>query len=92
MRYVKAVEPLEPYKLRVTFDNDEIKIIDMSGFLHRKIYMPLRNFEFFKKCGWMRIWTPLSGKTAPIFVRMFYMNWGKKFLKIKTRKLLQLKS
>ncbi len=49
MRYVKAVEPLEPYKLRVTFDNDEIKIIDMSGFLHRKIYMPLRNFEFFKK-------------------------------------------
>jgi len=48
MRYVKMVEPLEPYKLRITFDNDEVKIIDMAEFLNRKIYSPLKDFEFFK--------------------------------------------
>jgi len=49
MRYVKAAEAFEPYMLKVTFDNDEVKIIAMSGFLHRKIYAPLRDFEFFKR-------------------------------------------
>jgi hypothetical protein len=49
MRYVIAVEPLEPYKLRVTFDNRVVKIVDMASFLHRKIYAPLKNFEFFKR-------------------------------------------
>ncbi len=49
MRYVTAVEPFEPYKLRVTFDNGEVKNIDVSGFLNRKIYAPLRDFEFFKR-------------------------------------------
>lgn len=49
MRYVTAVEPFEPYRLRVTFDNGEVKNIDLSGFLHRKIYAPLRDFEFFKR-------------------------------------------
>jgi len=49
MRYVKTAEAFEPYKLKVTFDNGEVKIIDMSGFLHRKIYAPLQDFAFFKR-------------------------------------------
>lgn len=49
MRYVIAVEPLVPYKLRVTFDNGAVKIVDMASFLHRKIYAPLEDFELFKR-------------------------------------------
>lgn len=49
MRYVKSVEAIVPYKLKVAFDNNETKIIDMSGFLHRKIYAPLQDWEFFKR-------------------------------------------
>jgi len=49
MRYVKTAEAFEPYNLQVTFDNGEVKIIDTSGFLHRKIYAPLKDFEFFKR-------------------------------------------
>jgi len=49
MRYVITVEPLEPYKLKVGFDNGVIKVLDMAGFLQRKIYVPLQNYEYFKK-------------------------------------------
>jgi len=49
MRYVKTAEAFEPYKLKVTFDNDEVKMIDMSGFLYRKVYAPLMDFDFFKR-------------------------------------------
>ena len=49
MRYVIAVEPFEPYKLKVTFDDQVVKIVDMASFLHRKIYAPLKDFSLFQR-------------------------------------------
>ncbi|BED92751.1 MAG: DUF2442 domain-containing protein [Candidatus Paraimprobicoccus trichonymphae] len=46
--YAKSVEPLEDYKLLITFSNGEKKVYDMKSQLDDWYYEPLKNIEFFK--------------------------------------------
>ena len=39
---VRTVEPLEGFKVRVTFQNDAQKEIDLEPFLHGPIFEPIR--------------------------------------------------
>ena len=46
---VKAVHYDEPYKLIVTFSNDEIRIFDLASYLQYPVYLPLQDTAFCKK-------------------------------------------
>jgi hypothetical protein len=40
---VRAVKPLEGFKVLVTFDNDSQKEIDLEQYLHGPVFEPIRN-------------------------------------------------
>ncbi len=40
---VKSVEPLDGFKVRLTFQNDVVKEIDLDPFLHGPIFEPIRS-------------------------------------------------
>ena len=46
---VKEVEYIQNYKLRVLFDNDSKKFVDLSRYLDGEIFEPLKNIEYFKQ-------------------------------------------
>jgi len=52
---VKFVEPLEKFRVRITFQNDVQKEIDLEKFLRGEIFEPVRNdlkmFRSFKIVG-----------------------------------------
>ena len=45
---VKKVQPLDDYLLKLTFDNDEVRVFDASPYLDRGIFRELRDKSFFK--------------------------------------------
>ena len=45
---VKDVKPLDDYKLIVTFENDEVKIFDMTPYLQKGIFKELKDISLFK--------------------------------------------
>lgn len=46
---VKQAEPLENYKLRIIFTNDEAKEFDVSPFLDKGVFTELKNKSYFKQ-------------------------------------------
>ncbi|MGL5712652.1 MAG: DUF2442 domain-containing protein [Paraclostridium sp.] len=44
---VKEVKPIENYKLILTFENNEVKIFDMSPYLDKGIFQELKNENVF---------------------------------------------
>lgn len=45
---VKAVRPLKNYSLELTFDNDEVKVFDVSPYLNFGVFKELKDESFFK--------------------------------------------
>ncbi|MCX5831495.1 MAG: DUF2442 domain-containing protein [Deltaproteobacteria bacterium] len=45
---VKYVQPLDNYKLLLTFENDEQRIFDMSSYMEKGIFTELKDQNFFK--------------------------------------------
>lgn len=46
---VTHAEYLEGYKLRLTFNNGEIKVVDLSSSLDGEVFAPLKDIEYFKR-------------------------------------------
>ena len=46
---VKAAEALDNYKLKVHFDNGEVKEFDVAPFLDKGIFVELKDEEYFSK-------------------------------------------
>ncbi len=46
---VKFVEPMDNHKLKVEFDNGEIKEFDVSPFLDKGIFQELKDESYFKQ-------------------------------------------
>ena len=44
---IKSVIPLEDYKIRVVFENDEVKIFDVKPYLETGIFKELKDIEIF---------------------------------------------
>ncbi len=44
---VKKVQPLENYLLKLTFDNGEVRVFDVTPYLDKGIFTELRDNEFF---------------------------------------------
>lgn len=45
---VKKVEYFKDYKLKLTFRNGDVKIVDLEGELWGAMYEPLKDIEYFK--------------------------------------------
>jgi len=45
---VKYVQPLDNYKLLLTFENDEQRIFDMSSYMEKGIFTELKDQNIFK--------------------------------------------
>lgn len=48
MHFVKHAKYIEGYKIQLTFDNNEIKIVDLEHHLSGEIFEPLQNISYFK--------------------------------------------
>ena len=46
---VSQAEYLDKYRIKLTFNNGESKTVDLQNELDGKIYMPLRQLDFFKR-------------------------------------------
>ncbi len=46
---VKNVEYIEGFELKITFDNSEIKVVNLENVLEGEIFEPLKNIEYFKQ-------------------------------------------
>ncbi|WP_204138426.1 DUF2442 domain-containing protein [Halomicronema sp. CCY15110] len=47
--HVTSVEYLENYQLRLKFNNEEVRTVDLSQELYGEIFEPLRDLDFFKQ-------------------------------------------
>ena len=47
--HITEVTYLKKYQLRLTFDNNIIKDVDLKDELHGEIFEPLKEVEFFKQ-------------------------------------------
>jgi len=49
LSHVTSVECLEPYRLRVRFDDGSVKEVDLSEELWGEVFEPLRDPDFFRQ-------------------------------------------
>jgi hypothetical protein len=49
VRNIKSVSYVNDYKIKVVFDDDTIKLVDLKPYLEGEIFQPLKNVEYFKK-------------------------------------------
>jgi len=48
MHWVKEASYVEGYKLRIRFDNDEVKLVDLTDHLDGGIFELLKDISYFK--------------------------------------------
>ena len=46
---VSKAEYLDNYRIKLTFNNGEIKIVDLQNELNGNVYEPLRQLNYFKR-------------------------------------------
>lgn len=49
MHRVKKIEYIEGYKLRLTFGDRVVKVVDFEPYLVKGVFLPLRDIECFKQ-------------------------------------------
>ena len=49
MHYVQEASYAGGYKLRIRFENGELRVVDLSGHLDGPIFEPLKDLSFFKR-------------------------------------------
>lgn len=68
---VKTFDFLEDYKLRIRFNNDVEKVVDLRNELYGEVFEPLKDKSFFKKAfltDWQVIEWPNGADFAPEFL------------------------
>jgi hypothetical protein len=51
---ITSVTPLEDFRLKLTFTNNEVKEFDMKPYLSYPVYNPLNDVSFFKQAKVMQ--------------------------------------
>ena len=49
MHYVVDASHLDAHKLRIRFDNDVVRIVDLSDHLDGPVFEPLKDLSYFKQ-------------------------------------------
>lgn len=48
MHFVKDVDYVSGYKLRLTFEDESVRLVDLKKHLDGEIFEPLKNLNYFK--------------------------------------------
>ena len=48
MHWVKDAHYIEDYKVKIRFETDEVKIVDLYDYLEGEIFEPLKDLSYFK--------------------------------------------
>jgi hypothetical protein len=49
MHYVQEASYVSGYKLTIRFENDEVRVVDLSDHLDGPMFEPLKDMSFFKR-------------------------------------------
>ena len=49
MHFVRNVDYLKNYKLKLTFENNVIKIVDLKNYIDGEVFEPLKDLHYFQK-------------------------------------------
>ena len=49
MRWIKDLNYIGNYRLKLKFENNEVKEVDLKNYLDGAVFEPLKNIDFFKK-------------------------------------------
>jgi hypothetical protein len=49
MHYVIKASYLDGYKVKIQFENGEVRVVDLSKHLNGPVFEPLKNLSFFKR-------------------------------------------
>ena len=49
MHYVTNVDYVSDYKLKIRFEDNSIKVVDLAPYLDGPIFEPLKNIDFFRQ-------------------------------------------
>ena len=78
MHYVTDVKYLNSYKLKIRFEDNEVKIIDLEPYLDGPVFKPLKDIDFFKKVELNKdidtIFWPNDADFAPEFLYQIGQN------------------
>ena len=76
MHWVKEAQYISAYRLKVKFENNEIKLVDLQPYLDGEIFQPLRNIEYFKNVTLNRDIDTISWPNNADFSPDFLYNIG----------------
>ena len=77
MHFVRDVEYLSEYKLKLVFEDGVLKIADLKPHLDGEVFEPLKDADYFRKASSTLILTQLSGPMRLIFSPDFLYEIGK---------------
>jgi hypothetical protein len=49
MHYVTDVDYLSDYKLKLRFEDNSVKVVDLQPYLDGPVFEPLKNIDFFRQ-------------------------------------------
>jgi len=49
--HVTSVRCIEPYRLRVSFDDGSVRVVDLTAELWGEVFEPLRDPDFFRQAS-----------------------------------------
>lgn len=47
MHFVKKINQIDGYKIYLTFDDNETKVVDLESYLDKGVFLPLRDPKYF---------------------------------------------
>lgn len=74
---VKAFEVLKGFQIRVTFNNGDTRVVDLSNELNGEIFEPLKDESYFKK-AYLTEWNVIEWPNGADFAPEFLYKIGKK--------------
>jgi hypothetical protein len=72
MHWIKDISYIKNYRLKLKFENDEVKEVDLENYLNGNIFKPLKSLNFFRKVSLNRdidtiVW-PNNADYSPDFL------------------------
>lgn len=74
---VKHFSIMNDYQLKITFSNDETRIVNLANELHGEIFEPLKNPDLFKQ-AYLTEWNVIEWPNGADFAPEFLFEIGRK--------------
>jgi hypothetical protein len=68
---------VEPFKIKITFNNSETRIVDLAEELDGEVFEPLKDSEFFKR-AYLTEWNVIEWPNGADFAPEYLFDRGKR--------------